>query len=150
MLALVIPYSENTISWRTYDTVVLALARLYKLMSISLPIFVLPLFGLLSCVKPHLKLLALVIPYLWNRNVRYDIVFTLGPFYINKSQFCYPCLLSLLHPAVDIGHRSSGFPTHCTISVHHLPSGFVAFPSVVVLLAVSRVLCSGEPLVPFF
>ena len=29
---------------------------------------------------------------------------------------------------------TSGFPSHCTISVHHLPSGFVAFPSVVVPL----------------
>ena len=38
----------------------------------------------------------------------------------------------------------------CTISVHHLPSDFVSFPSVVVLLAGSRVLCSGEPLVPSF
>ncbi len=36
-------------------------------------------------------------------------------------------------------HLSSGFPSHCTISVHHLPSGFVAFLSVVVLLAGSRV-----------
>ena len=113
MLALVIPYSENTISWRTYDTVVLALARLYKLMSISLHIFVLPLFGLLSCVKPHLKLLALVIPYLLNRKVRYDIVFTLGPFYINKRQFCYPCLL--LSSKGDFGVKAP--PQTCQQSI---------------------------------
>ena len=42
---------------------------------------------------------------------------------------------------------SSGFPSPCTISVHHLPSDFVAFPSVVVLLGGSQVLYSGEPLV---
>ena len=40
-------------------------------------IFVLPLFGMLSVVKPHLKLLALVIPYSGNPVVRYDIVLTL-------------------------------------------------------------------------
>ena len=74
-------------------TLFLALALLHKLMSIVLPIFVLPLLGLLSGVKPHLKLLALVIPYSWNPKVRYYIVFSLGPSYINKSQFCYPCFL---------------------------------------------------------
>ena len=57
------------------------------------PFFLLPLLGLLSGVKPHLKLLALVIPYSGNPRVRYDIVFSLGPFYINKNQFCYPCFL---------------------------------------------------------
>ena len=56
-----------------------------KLMSNLLPIFVLPFLGLLSGVKPHLKLLALVIPYSGNPKVRYDIVFSLGPFYINKK-----------------------------------------------------------------
>ena len=59
----------------------LALALSNKLMSIVLPIFVLPLLGLLSGVKPHLKLLALVIPYSVNPKVRYDIVFSLVPFY---------------------------------------------------------------------
>ena len=46
----------------------LALALLHKLMSFyfMLPIFLLPLLGLLSEVNPHLKLLALVIPYLRN------------------------------------------------------------------------------------
>ena len=62
-----------------------------KLMSIPVPIFVLPLLGLLSAVKPHLKLPPLVIPYSGNPKVRYDIGFSFGPFYINKSQFCYPC-----------------------------------------------------------
>ena len=41
----------------------LAFVLLNKLMSIVLPIFVLPLLGLLSGVKPRLKSLALVIPY---------------------------------------------------------------------------------------
>ena len=45
--------------------------------------------------KPQLKLLASVIPYSGNAKVRYDIIFTLGPFYINKSQFCYPCFCCL-------------------------------------------------------
>ena len=62
-------------------TLFLALALLHKLMSILLPIFVLPLLGFLSGVKPHLKLLALVIPYSGNPKVRYYIVFRLGPFH---------------------------------------------------------------------
>ena len=82
MLALVIPYSENTrpLYKVGYDTVVVALALLHKLMSILLPIFALPLLGLLSGVEPHLELLALVIPYSGNPKVRYDIVFTLVSF----------------------------------------------------------------------
>ena len=75
-----------------YDTVLLALAFFFnKLMSFQLPFLVLPLLGLLSGVKPHLQLLALVTPCSGNTKVRYDIDFNLGPFYINKTQFCYPC-----------------------------------------------------------
>ena len=81
MLALVIPYSE------THYKVG------HDIMSILLPTFVLPLLGLLSGVKPHLKWLALVIPFSGNTKVRYGIVFSIGPFYINKKQFCYPCFL---------------------------------------------------------
>ena len=66
------------------------LALLHKLMSLLFPIFVLPLLGLLSGVKPRLTLLALVIPYSGNTKVRYDSVFSLGPFDINKSPFRYP------------------------------------------------------------
>ena len=58
----------------------LALALSHKLMSILLPIFLLPLLGLLSGVKPHLNLLALVIPYSGYPKVRYDIVFSLDLF----------------------------------------------------------------------
>ena len=43
-----------------------------------------------------------------------------------------------------------GFTYHCTISEHRHPSDVVASPSVVVLLAGSRMLCSVEPLVPSF
>ena len=57
------------------------------------PILVLPPLGLLSGVMPHLKLLALVIPYSGNPKVRYDIVVSLGPFYINKNHVCYPDFL---------------------------------------------------------
>ena len=81
LLSLIIPYSGTL----RYDTVFLALALSDKLLSILLPIFLLLLFGLLSGVKPHLKLLALVIPYSGNTKVRYVIVFSLGPFYINKN-----------------------------------------------------------------
>ena len=47
----------------------------------------LPLLGLLAGVKPRIKLRALVIPYSGDPKVRYDTVFSLGPFNINKSQF---------------------------------------------------------------
>ena len=49
----------------------LSLALSHKLMSIIivLPIFVLPLLRLLSGIKRHLKLLALVIPYSGNPKV---------------------------------------------------------------------------------
>ena len=87
MLALVIPYSENTI--RKAMTLFLALALLHKLMSILLRIFVLPLLGLLSGAKPRLTLLALAIPYSGNPKVGYDTVFSLGSFNINKSPFRY-------------------------------------------------------------
>ena len=43
--------------------------------------------GLLAGVMPRMKLLALAIPYPGNPKVRYDTVFSLGPFNINKSQF---------------------------------------------------------------
>ena len=55
-------------------------AYINKLMSILLPIFVLPLLGLLSGVKPNLKLLALVIPYSGNPKVRYYIALALTIF----------------------------------------------------------------------
>ena len=69
-----------------YDTVCLALTLLHKLMSILLLIFVLPLLGLLSGV---------------------------GPFYINKSQFCYPCFL--LTSKGDFGVRAP--PQTCQQSI---------------------------------
>ena len=71
-------------------TLFLALALLHKLMSMLLPIFILPLLGLLSGVKPRLTLLALGIPYSGNPKVRYYTVFGLGPFNINKSPFRCP------------------------------------------------------------
>ena len=54
----------------------------------------LPLSGLLAGVKPRVKLLALAIPYSGNPNVRYDTVFSLGPFNINKSPFRCPCVVT--------------------------------------------------------
>ena len=54
----------------------------------------LPLSGLLAGVKPRVKLLALAIPYSGNPNVRYDTVFRLGPFNINKSQFRCPYVVT--------------------------------------------------------
>ena len=85
MLALVIPYSENDIRYGM-TLFFLAFALSDKLMSIVLPIFVLPLLGWLSGVKPHLNLLALVIPYSGNPKVRYYTVFILGRFYIKKKK----------------------------------------------------------------
>ena len=40
----------------------------------------------------HLQLLALVIPYSGNAKVRCDPGFSLGTFYINKCNVCYPFL----------------------------------------------------------
>ena len=68
----------------------LALALSDELMSNLLPVFVLPLLGLRSGVKPHLTLLALVIPYPGNHKVRYDIVFSYGTLYINKKKKLLP------------------------------------------------------------
>ena len=56
----------------------------------------LPLSGLLAGVKPRVKLLALTIPYSGNPKVRYDTVFSIGPFNINKSPFHCPYMLLLL------------------------------------------------------
>ena len=54
----------------------------------------LPLSGLLAGVKPRVKLLALAIPYSGNPKVRYDTVFSLGPFNINKSPFRCPYVVT--------------------------------------------------------
>ena len=40
----------------------------------------------MSGVKPHLKLLALVIPHSRNPKVRHGIVVSIGPFFIIKNQ----------------------------------------------------------------
>ncbi len=53
-----------------------------------------PLLGLLAGVKAHFKLIALVISYSENPKVRYDTGFSLGPFNINKSQFCCPYVVT--------------------------------------------------------
>ena len=49
---------------------------------------------LLAGVKPSVKLLALAIPYSGNPKVRYDTVYSLGHFNINKSQFRCPCVVT--------------------------------------------------------
>ena len=72
-------------------SMILTYVLLHKYMPIVFNTPLLPIFGLLSGVKPHLKLLALVIPYSGNPKVQYYIVFSLGPFNIIK--FCYPCFL---------------------------------------------------------
>ena len=55
----------------------------------------LPLSGLLAGVKPRVKLLALDIPHSGNPKVRYDTVFSLGPFNIDKGLFRCPYLCYL-------------------------------------------------------
>ena len=52
------------------------------------------LSGLLAGVKPRVKLLALAIPYSGNPKVRYDTVFSLGPFKINKRPFRCPFVVT--------------------------------------------------------
>ena len=62
-------------------------------------------FGLPAGVKPRMKLLALAIPYSGNPKVRYDTVFSLGPFNINKSPFRYPfwgCLRAGVKPRIKL------------------------------------------------
>ena len=54
----------------------------------------LPLSGLLAGVKPRVKLLALAILYSGNPKVRYDTVFSLGPFNINKSPLHCPYVVT--------------------------------------------------------
>ena len=67
--------------------------------------FLLPLLELLSGVRAHLKLIALVISYSGNPKVRYAIVFSLDPFNINKSQFHCIMLLPLLGLLSRVRHR---------------------------------------------
>ena len=70
----------------------------------------LPLLGLLAEVKPRMKLLALAIPYSGDPNVRYDAVFSLGPFNINKSQF--RCLYVVTPFGVD-GRGKASYEIAC-------------------------------------
>ena len=75
-------------------TLLLALALLTKIKAHFIAPMLLPLSGLLAGVKPRIKLLALAIPYCGNPKVRYDTVFSLGPFNINKSQFRCPYVVT--------------------------------------------------------
>ena len=86
LLALAIPYSGNPKV--RYDTV-FSLGP-FNIKAHFVAHMLLPLSGLLAGVKPRVKLLALAIPYSGNPKVRYDTVFSLGPFNINKSPFRYP------------------------------------------------------------
>ena len=65
-------------------TLFLALALLTLIKAHFVAHMLLPLSGLLAGV------IALAIPYSENPKVRYDTVFSLGPFNINKSPFRYP------------------------------------------------------------
>ena len=75
-------------------TLFLALALLTKIKTYFIAPMLLPLLGLLAGVKPRVKLLALAIPYSGNPKVRYDSVFSLGPFNINKSPFHCPYVVT--------------------------------------------------------
>ena len=88
LLALAIPYSGNPKV--RYDTVFSSGPFNINKSPFRCPYMLLPLSGLLAGVKPRVKLLALAIPYSGNPTVRYDTVFNLGPFNINKSPFRYP------------------------------------------------------------
>ena len=63
---------------------------LHTLMSILLTIFVLPLFGLLSGVKPRLTLLALVIPYSGNPMYEMTLFLALALLTQLKAHFVTP------------------------------------------------------------
>ena len=52
--------------------------------------FCYPLLGLLSVVKAHLKLIALIISYYGNPKIGGDTVASLGHFNINKRQLRCP------------------------------------------------------------
>ena len=71
-------------------TLFLALALLTYIKAHFVAHMLLPLSGLLAGVKPRVKLLALDIPHSGNPKVRYDTVFSLGPFNIDKSLFRCP------------------------------------------------------------
>ena len=75
-------------------TLFLALALLKQIKAHFVAQVLLPLSGMLAGVKPCVKLLALAIPYCGNPKVRYDTVFSLGPFNINKSQFRCPYVVT--------------------------------------------------------
>ena len=87
LLALAIPYSGNPKV--RYDSVFSLGPFNINKSPFHCP-YVVPLSGLLAGVKPRVKLLALAIPYSGNPKVRYDTVFSLGPFNINKGPFRYP------------------------------------------------------------
>ena len=72
----------------------LALAPLTYIKAHFIAPMLLPLSGLLAGVKPRVKLLALAIPYSGNPKVRYDTVFSIGPFNI-KAHFVAHMLLPL-------------------------------------------------------
>ena len=80
-------------SWRIGDVAVVAWAVTLGCAHFIAPML-LPLSGLLAGVKPRVKLLALAIPYSGNPKVRYDSVFSLGPFNINKSPFHCPYVVT--------------------------------------------------------
>ena len=87
LLALAIPYSGNPKV--RYDTVFSLDPFNINKSPFRCPYVVTP-FGVAGRGKPRVKLLALAIPYSGNPKVRYDTVFSLGPFNINKSPFRYP------------------------------------------------------------
>ena len=94
LLALDIPHSGNPKV--RYDTVFsLGPFNIDKSLFRCPYLCYLPLSGLLAGVKPRVKLLALAIPYSGNPKVRYDTVFSLGPFNIDKSLFRCPYLCYL-------------------------------------------------------
>ena len=71
-------------------TLFLSLALLTKIKAHFIAPMLLPLSGLLAGVKPRVEWPALAIPYSGNPKLRYDTVFSLGPFNIDKSLFRCP------------------------------------------------------------
>ena len=91
LLALAIPYSGNPKI--RYDTVSSLGPFNINKSPFRCPCVVTP-FGVAGRGKASRKLLALAIPYCGKAKVRYDTVFSLGPFNINKSQFHCPYVVT--------------------------------------------------------
>ena len=107
MIALVIPHLRNP---NTRYDIGFSIGAFTKINDVLLP-----LFGLLARVMPHLQLLALVIPHSGNTKVRCYPDFCIGTFYINNFVTPFTTFRSTVrgkgNPEIaSIGHSVLGKP----------------------------------------